>query len=103
MTCCAGLLHFYFEPLQQWSKSSFCAPQTCYARILDSKRKFLEAASRYYELSSMRRQVGTKAISEDDLSQVRRLAHQGTSDMQAATVQHCAAKLTTYCRRAGLA
>lgn len=25
--------------------------KTCYARILDSKRKFLEAATRYYELS----------------------------------------------------
>jgi COP9 signalosome complex subunit 4 len=27
--------------------------QVCYARILDSKRKFLEAATRYYELSQL--------------------------------------------------
>ena len=25
----------------------------CYARILDSKRRFLEAATRYYELSQI--------------------------------------------------
>lgn len=29
-------------------------PQTCYARILDAKRRFLESALRYYELSSAR-------------------------------------------------
>lgn len=27
--------------------------KTCYARILDAKRRFLEAATRYYELSQM--------------------------------------------------
>ena len=32
--------------------------KTCYARILDSKRRFLEAAARYYELS----QVGKRVI-----------------------------------------
>lgn len=32
--------------------------KSCYARILDSKRRFLEAATRYYELS----QIGKKVI-----------------------------------------
>ena len=32
--------------------------KTCYARILDSKRRFLEAAARYYEPS----QVGKRVI-----------------------------------------
>lgn len=27
--------------------------KSCYARILDSKRRFLEAATRYYELSQV--------------------------------------------------
>jgi COP9 signalosome complex subunit 4 len=27
--------------------------RSCYVRILDSKRKFVEAAQRYYELSQM--------------------------------------------------
>lgn len=44
--------------------------KTCYARILDSKRRFLEAALRYYELSSMgARTVGGTMIGEDDLAQ----------------------------------
>lgn len=32
--------------------------KTCYARILDSKRRFLDAATRYYELS----QIGGRNI-----------------------------------------
>lgn len=32
--------------------------KTCYARVLDSKRRFLEAATRYYELS----QIGKRVI-----------------------------------------
>lgn len=27
--------------------------KTCYARVLDSKRKFLQAATQYYELSQV--------------------------------------------------
>ena len=27
--------------------------KTCYARVLDSKRKFLQAATQYYELSQI--------------------------------------------------
>ncbi len=38
--------------------------KSCYARILDSKRRFLEAATRYYELS----QVGGRG---SDGAQVR--------------------------------
>ena len=35
--------------------------QVCYARILDMKRKFLEAALRYYEISQIeKRQIGDK-------------------------------------------
>ena len=34
--------------------------KTCYARILDSKRKFLEAATRYYELSLIGAAAGKK-------------------------------------------
>ena len=35
--------------------------QVCYARILDSKRRFLEAALRYYELSSLElKSIGDK-------------------------------------------
>jgi COP9 signalosome complex subunit 4 len=37
--------------------------RSCYVRILDSKRKFVEAAQRYYELSQMQNQQ----VSEDDL------------------------------------
>eukprot|EP00217_Crustomastix_stigmatica_P000312 CAMPEP_0183820046 /NCGR_PEP_ID=MMETSP0803_2-20130417/64444_1 /TAXON_ID=195967 /ORGANISM="Crustomastix stigmata, Strain CCMP3273" /LENGTH=383 /DNA_ID=CAMNT_0026064937 /DNA_START=1477 /DNA_END=2625 /DNA_ORIENTATION=- len=42
--------------------------KTSYARILDSKRRFLEAALRYYDLSSLeRREYGGQAVSEADL------------------------------------
>ena len=40
--------------------------KTCYARVLDSKRKFLQAATQYYELSQIENvqsgpgQVGTQ-------------------------------------------
>ena len=40
--------------------------KSCYARILDAKRRFLEAATRYYELS----QVGGRG---SDGAQVRSL------------------------------
>eukprot|EP00735_Rhodelphis_limneticus_P006550 TRINITY_DN18966_c0_g1::TRINITY_DN18966_c0_g1_i1::g.21712::m.21712 TRINITY_DN18966_c0_g1::TRINITY_DN18966_c0_g1_i1::g.21712 ORF type:complete len:405 (+),score=80.18,sp/Q8L5U0/CSN4_ARATH/48.58/7e-121,PCI/PF01399.22/2.3e-16 TRINITY_DN18966_c0_g1_i1:26-1216(+) len=39
--------------------------KACYARILDSKRKFLEAGLRYYELS----QLDSKVVGEEDLLQ----------------------------------
>ncbi|CAK9011385.1 COP9 signalosome complex subunit 4 (AtS4) (Signalosome subunit 4) (Constitutive photomorphogenesis protein 8) (Protein FUSCA 4), partial [Durusdinium trenchii] len=38
-----------------------------YARILDSKRKFLDAAHRYYQLSTESMQVDGKAVAEEDL------------------------------------
>jgi COP9 signalosome complex subunit 4 len=38
--------------------------KTCSARILDSKRRFLEAATRYYELSQIgRRVIGGRLVS----------------------------------------
>nr|ABR18081.1 unknown [Picea sitchensis] len=44
--------------------------KVCYARILDMKRKFLEAALRYYEISQIeKRQIGDKWIDEDALQQ----------------------------------
>lgn len=37
--------------------------KTCYARILDSKRRFLEAATRYYELSQVgKRRIGSSEV-----------------------------------------
>eukprot|EP00877_Chromochloris_zofingiensis_P013874 jgi/Chrzof1/8740/Cz03g22180.t1 len=42
--------------------------KTCYARIMDSKRRFLDAAQRYYELSSMQqRDIAGKMIDDDEL------------------------------------
>lgn len=42
--------------------------KSSYARIMDAKRRFIDAAGRYYELSSLStKQLGGKAISEDDL------------------------------------
>ena len=38
--------------------------KTCYARILDAKRRFLEAATRYYELS----QMGGRKIGDHEVS-----------------------------------
>ena len=38
--------------------------KSCYARILDSKRRFLEAATRYYELSQIgKRVIGGRLVS----------------------------------------
>lgn len=49
--------------------------KTCYARIMDSKRRFLEAASRYYELSSLSgRNIGGLSMSEEDVTQALRSA-----------------------------
>ncbi|KAG2441204.1 hypothetical protein HYH02_010048 [Chlamydomonas schloesseri] len=43
--------------------------KTCYARILDAKRRFLEAALRYYELSSARPSAASSVqLDEADLS-----------------------------------
>ncbi|KAK3038132.1 hypothetical protein RJ639_029586 [Escallonia herrerae] len=44
--------------------------KVCYARILDLKRKFLEAALRYYDISQIqKRQIGDEIIDEDALGQ----------------------------------
>ncbi|KAJ1620320.1 hypothetical protein T492DRAFT_1078888 [Pavlovales sp. CCMP2436] len=44
--------------------------KTCYARILDSKRKFLEAALRYYQLSQVSdAELGALKVCEADLLQ----------------------------------
>ncbi|EFJ33725.1 hypothetical protein SELMODRAFT_165253 [Selaginella moellendorffii] len=44
--------------------------KVCYARILDSKRKFLEAALRYYEMSQLeKREIGGRIVDEEELQQ----------------------------------
>ncbi|PHT98788.1 COP9 signalosome complex subunit 4 [Capsicum chinense] len=44
--------------------------KVCYARILDLKRKFLEAALRYYDISQIeKRQIGDEEIDEAALEQ----------------------------------
>ncbi|CAM8980144.1 hypothetical protein QQ045_000782 [Rhodiola kirilowii] len=44
--------------------------KVCYARILDLKRKFLEAALRYYAISQIeKRQIGDETIDEEALEQ----------------------------------
>nr|KJB14521.1 hypothetical protein B456_002G128900 [Gossypium raimondii] len=44
--------------------------KVCYARILDMKRKFLEAALRYYDISQIeKRQIGDEIIDEDALEE----------------------------------
>jgi hypothetical protein len=44
--------------------------KTCYARVLDSKRRFLDAAARYYELSQTgTRVIGGRAVQEEELAQ----------------------------------
>jgi COP9 signalosome complex subunit 4 len=44
--------------------------KVCYARVLDLKRKFLEAALRYYEISQIeQRQIGEEEIDENALEQ----------------------------------
>ncbi|CAI5492372.1 unnamed protein product [Closterium sp. Naga37s-1] len=45
--------------------------KVCYARILDSKRKFLEAALKYYDLSQLdQRELGGKQVDEEELEAV---------------------------------
>ena len=40
----------------------------CYARILDSKRKFLDAGTRYYQLSQLQgKSFGERTVSEAEL------------------------------------
>lgn len=49
--------------------------KVCYARILDSKRKFLEAALRYYQLSQIdTTELGGKKVDEAELMQALRCA-----------------------------
>ena len=44
--------------------------KVCYARILDSKRKFLEAGTRYYQLSQLQgKSFGALTVSEAELTQ----------------------------------
>ncbi|XP_030484030.1 COP9 signalosome complex subunit 4 isoform X1 [Cannabis sativa] len=44
--------------------------KVCYARILDLKRKFLEAALRYYDISQIeKRKIGEEEIDEEALEQ----------------------------------
>ncbi|CAL8995744.1 unnamed protein product [Prunus brigantina] len=44
--------------------------KVCYARVLDLKRRFLEAALRYYEFSQIeKRQIGDEEIDEEALEQ----------------------------------
>ena len=42
--------------------------KTCYARILDSKRRFTEAALRYYELSQLDKEINGRKTSQSDLA-----------------------------------
>ena len=49
--------------------------KVCYARILDSKRKFLEAATRYYQLSQLaQRTFGTMQVSDEEVVTALRMA-----------------------------
>jgi len=49
--------------------------KVCYARILDAKRKFLEAATRYYQLSQLTtRTFGSMTVSEEDVVTSLRMA-----------------------------
>jgi len=49
--------------------------RTCYARVLDSKRKFLEAAMKYYELSKMKVGMhGAFDVKEEECLQALQLA-----------------------------
>jgi len=49
--------------------------KVCYARILDSKRKFLEAATRYHQLSQLTtRTFGSMTISEDEVITALKMA-----------------------------
>lgn len=56
----ASRLALSVSPFLKFSVSS----QVCYARILDLKRKFLEAALRYYDISQIeKRQIGDEYVS----------------------------------------
>ena len=49
--------------------------KVCYARILDAKRKFLEAATRYYQLSQLTtRTFGAMTVSDEDMVTSLRMA-----------------------------
>ena len=49
--------------------------KVCYARILDAKRKFLEAATRYYQLSQLTtRTFGTMTVSEEEVVTALKMA-----------------------------
>lgn len=69
--CDVVAVYARYEPLSRPRRvtESLChhGVQVCYARILDSKRKFLEAASRYYELSQLPSNMQGKAIDEEEL------------------------------------
>ncbi|XVF63898.1 hypothetical protein PTKIN_Ptkin09bG0123500 [Pterospermum kingtungense] len=55
-----SLVYFFLSPCFQ----------VCYARILDLKRKFLESALRYFNISQIeKRQIGDETIDEDALEQ----------------------------------
>ncbi|XP_058081359.1 COP9 signalosome complex subunit 4-like [Magnolia sinica] len=84
---CVQIAHFYLEDNDAVNaevfinKASFLVSSSqqevlnlqykvCYARILDLKRKFLEAALRYYDISQIeKRQIGDELIDEDALEQ----------------------------------
>ena len=44
--------------------------KVCYARILDARRKFLEASQRYYELSTGNVMIRGESVKEDDLMEL---------------------------------
>ena len=49
--------------------------KVCYARILDAKRKFLEAATRYYQLSQLTtRTFGSMTVSDEEVVTALRMA-----------------------------
>ncbi len=61
--------------------------KSCYARILDAKRRFLEAATRYYDLSQ-------SSSGAADAPKVRR-SHRCI----VGTVLHCVVRAqSSYCR-----
>ncbi|GFZ10302.1 proteasome component (PCI) domain protein [Actinidia rufa] len=80
---CVKIASLYLEPLRilNASHASFLVSNSqnealnwtykvCYARILDLKRKFLEAALRYYGISQIeKRQIGDEVINEEALEQ----------------------------------
>ena len=49
--------------------------KVCYARILDAKRKFLEASSRYYQLSQLaQRTYGSMTVSDEEVVTALKMA-----------------------------